>query len=152
MLFEPVPYDNPCPYKQVPLKMREVRRWLVHKNKVPCDQNGYYVDGTNPANHMTFADAVAFMQAGTADGLGFALGPDGTGNYWQGIDLDNVEANGLEELANSLPGYVEYSPSGLGCHALGYGKPFDTVKLKGIEAYSSKRYFTVTGRAIGGSL
>ena len=76
-----------CPYAQVPLEMREAPRWLVYKNKIPCDCNGSYIDGTNPANHMSFAKAVAVRNDGNFDGIGFALGPDGTGNYWQGIDL-----------------------------------------------------------------
>ena len=58
-------------------------------------------------------------------GLGFALGADGTGNHWQGIDLDGVDSNpALQLLADELPGYTETSPSGNGYHAIGYGKPF----------------------------
>jgi hypothetical protein len=137
--------------------MREDKRWLLRKNKVP-----YYVDGNLRSGELdseldlsrlgTFDQAQDMLKKGGFDGLGFALGPDGTGNHWQGIDLDNVEANGLQALANSLVGYVEYSPSGLGCHAIGYGKPFEPLKLKGIEAYSGKRYFTFSGKAIGGKL
>jgi RecA-family ATPase len=137
--------------------MREDKRWLLRKNKVP-----YYVDGTLRRGELdseldlsrlgTFDQALDMLKAGGFDGIGFALGPDGTGNHWQGIDLDNVEANGLQALANSLVGYVEYSPSGLGRHAIGYGKPFEPLKLKGIEAYSGKRYFTFSGHAIRGEL
>ena len=88
------------------------------------------------------------MQTSGFDGLGFALGPDGTGNHWQGIDLDKIEANGLQALAAALPGYVEWSPSGLGIHAIGYGAPFPALKLNGIESYSAGRFFTFTGRTI----
>lgn len=136
-------------YSQVPLSMRRENRWVNHRaDKVPCDANGNPIDATNPANHQTFETALANSIASGGDlGLGFALG-DG----WQGIDLDNVEANGNQALANALPGYVEYSPSGRGCHAIGYGEPFPPLKLKGVEAYSGGRYFTVTGNAIGGEL
>lgn len=135
--------------EQTPLSMRQAERWLLHKpNKVPCNRNGVPIDATNPANHLTFEEALSFLlTCNGMYGLGFALG-----GGWQGIDLDNVEANGLQALANSLPGYVEYSPSGHGCHAIGYGRPFAALKLKGIEAYSGARYFTVTGNAIGGEL
>lgn len=139
-------------YDKLPLRMRETKRWLVHRNKVP-----HYVDGSlrrgildgdlDKQNLATFDQAIAALQSGAFHGLGFALG-DG----WQGGDFDDVEDNGLQELANSLPGYVEYSPSGRGCHAIGYGAPFPALKTKGIEAYSDGRYFTVTGNAIGGEL
>lgn len=145
--------------------MRASPRWLIYKNvpqpgkkarKVP-----HYADGTprqgtldtpaDVARLVTYDDAVAAQQMRGQDwGLGFALGPDGTGNYWQGIDLDDVEANGLIELFNSLPGYVEYSPSGNGAHAIGYGEKFDTLGSNGtgIEAYCEGRFFTVTRNII----
>jgi len=88
-------------------------------------------------------------------GLGFALGPDGSGNYWQGIDLDGITARPeLAALAEELPGYRELSPSGAGVHAWGLGKAFAALgaNASGIEAYSAGRYFTVTGSALGGDL
>lgn len=134
---------------QVPLAMREEKRWVNHRaDKVPCDANGKPIDATNPANHLTVEDALENAIASNGKlGLGFALG-DG----WQGIDLDNVEANSLQALANSLSGYKEYSPSLRGCHAIGRGGSFPPLKMNGIEAYSGKRYFTVTGNAIGGEI
>jgi hypothetical protein len=78
--------------------------------KVPVNLNGTHIDATHFANWSTYEAALAAREAGKFEYLGFALGPDGTGNHWQGIDLDDIEANGLQELANSLPGYVEYSP------------------------------------------
>lgn len=132
-------------WSQIPNAMRLERRWVNHRaDKVPCDQNGRPIDATDASNWLSFEQAIANSHAsGGSLGIGFALG-DG----WQGIDLDNVEANGLQALANALPGYVEYSPSGRGCHAIGFGAPFPALKLKGIEAYSAGRYFTVTGKRI----
>lgn len=142
--------------------MRAASRWLIYQNvpqpgkkprKIP-----HYADGAprqgaldtsaDVARLVTFEAAVAALQERGQDwGLGFALGPDGTGNYWQGIDLDDVEANGLIEVANTLPGYVEYSPSGMGAHAIGYGAKFGTLGSNGtgIEAYCEGRFFTFTG-------
>lgn len=149
MSVEPGFHSDYRKYSQVPPVMREDARWINHRtDKVPCDKSGNPIDATNPANHLTFEAALAIsIASGGRLGLGFALG-DG----WHGIDLDNVEANNLQALANSLPGYVEYSPSGRGCHAIGYGGSFPALKLKGIEAYSGARYFTVTGNAIGGEI
>jgi primase-polymerase (primpol)-like protein len=144
---------------KVPKKMRDAARWLVHRAKRP-----FYVDGTprrgtldspgDIARLATFEEATACLERGGYDGLGFALGPDGTNNYWQGVDLDKIDENGLAELANSLPGYVEVSPSGLGCHAIGYGAWFAALGANGtgVEAYCERRYFTVTGQVVRGSL
>lgn len=149
-------YHNPNSaqaYSAIPEEMQEAKRWLLQRNKRP-----FYVDGSprqgpldgpeDVARLGTFAEALAALQSGDYSGLGFALGPDGPG-YWQGIDLDNIEANGLNELAEELPGYVEWSPSGGGVHAIGYGEPFAALTpQKGVEAYSAGRFFTVTGWAV----
>lgn len=131
----------------LPPKMLAADRWLVHLEKQP-----FYPDGTprrgqldtpeDVARMGTFDDALRTYQAGGFDGIGFALG-DG----WQGIDLDKIEANGLAHLAEQLPGYVERSPSGKGLHAIGHGASFENLNANasGVEAYCSKRFFTVTG-------
>lgn len=148
-------------------KMRVAKRWvlwkLVFKSqatkplKIP-----YYINGgprgrtddeADLARLGTFEDAVTRYQAGGFQGLGFALGPDETGGYWQGIDLDDVDANGLKSLAEALPSFVETSPSGLGVHAIGYGKPFPALGSNGtgIESYCQGRYLTVSGQTVRGS-
>ena len=131
----------------LPPQMQAANRWLVHREKQP-----FYPSGTprrgeldtpeDVARMGTFDDALRTYQAGGFDGIGFALG-DG----WQGIDLDYIEANGLAHLAEQLPGYVERSPSGKGLHALGHGESFENLNANtsGVEAYCSKRFFTVTG-------
>jgi hypothetical protein len=121
----------------------------------------YYVDGTprrgsldgpeDLARLTNFTTAVAAVARGFT-GLGFALGPDDAGGYWQGIDLDDVADHpGLEFLAEDLPGYTERSPSGKGVHAIGYGSRFASLgsNATGIEAYAQGRYFTVTGESTG---
>src|SRR5690606_26939948 len=77
---------------------------------------------------------------------------DGSGNCWQGVDLDALSSRpDLRIIADDLPGYTETSPSGNGVHAIGYGRPFQTLgpNATGIEAYSAGRYFTVTGDEAG---
>ncbi len=152
----------------IPDAMRRARRWLVYKlipnpdptkkpRKVP-----FYLDGTprrgaldTPADLAklgTFDEARTALKTGRYAGLGFALGQDGEG-YWQGIDLDHTdERPELAALADTLPGYVEWSPSGTGVHAIGYGRQFPALgsNASGIEAYSGGRFFTVTGRVIRG--
>lgn len=150
----------------LPIAMREARRWLVWKSvphtdtskkpkKVPYYASGKVRFGTldTPEDRARLVDlntALARLRRGGFAGLGFALGDDGTGNYWQGIDLDGTDARPeLAALVERLPGYVERSPSGTGWHAVGIGRDFPTAtnKAAGIEAYSHGRYFTVTGDA-----
>lgn len=150
----------------IPASMRDARRWLVWKEipvpgkkprKVPFYVNGKprhgVLDTADDWGQLgSFEDATQALASGQYTGLGFALGPDGTGNCWQGIDLDNIAAHeGLRLISDDLPGYTEASPSGQGMHAIGYGRPFQSLGSNGtgIEAYSSGRFFTVTGSEAG---
>lgn len=154
-----------------PEAMLQARRWLVWRAvskkdgakpaKVPFYTNGKergkrttLDSDKDVAQLATVEEAQAALQTSDYAGLGFALGPDGTGNCWQGIDLDGIKENGLDALAQTLPGYVETSPSGNGLHAIGYGRPFKTLGPNGtgVEAYSGKRYFTFTGWYLRGDL
>lgn len=156
-------------YEALPAQMREARRWLLWKlipnpdtskkpRKVP-----FYVSGRprhgdldtpgDLAALATFDDACAALARGGYAGLGFAMGPDGTGNYWQGVDLDELASHPELQILvdDGLPGYTEASPSGTGVHAIGYGRAFPPMgsNTSGIEAYSGGRYFTVTADDAG---
>lgn len=156
-------------FEDIPAQMRQAKRWLVWRSgsggggkkprKVPYYTNhiprtGQLDSAEDLARLGSFEQAVAALSDPSMNysGLGFALGPDGTGNHWQGVDLDDIAKHpGLDILVEDLPGYTESSPSGAGMHAIGYGKPFGTLGSNGtgIEAYSSGRYFTVTAEGAG---
>lgn len=155
-------------YADLPDTMRDARRWLLWRSERKSDtakkpaKVPYYVSGmrrhgeldtpADQAHLATFDEALRTLEGGGYSGLGFALGPDGTGKYWQGIDLDDVPNRPmLQLLADDLPGYTERSPSGTGMHAIGYGRPFDSLisNSSGIEAYAHKRFFTVTAAGAG---
>ena len=137
-------------------KMMASTRWMISRDKKP-----YYLDGSIRSGEQNIdADIAALSSFEKVDAklnelgddweFGFALGFDGHG-YWQGIDFDKVEENELVELANHLPGYVEFSRSGTGAHAYGYGpRPFKTLGSNGsgIEAYSTSQFFVVTRNTI----
>lgn len=148
-----------------------VRRWLVWKKVPQPDKKPlkvpYYVNGATRGSTDTpedwaqlasYDDAKAALALRGEDwGLAFALGPDGTGWHWQGIDLDQIEVKELGRLANRWIredlhdwGHVELSPSGTGQHVIGYGRLFTALgsNITGIEAYSSGRFFTVTEREV----
>lgn len=170
---EPEPGDAPSaggidPLRvEIPGALQAARRWLLWRavpvpgrkpRKVP-----FYCDGStrsgaldSPADLARLADfetAVSALKTGPYASIGFALGADETGQVWQGIDLDHIDARPeLAALVDQLPGYVERSPSGTGVHAIGIGSDFATLgsNSTGIEAYAHGRFFTVTGDAIGG--
>jgi putative DNA primase/helicase len=155
------------PFADLPDEMREAVRWLVWKSvpaadptkkprKVPCYADGGLRGETDTeadrARLAPFVAALAALQSGNYTGLGFALGPDGTGQVWQGIDLDDMPNRPhLHDLADELPGYTEASPSGKGVHAIGYGRLFASLgsNESGIEAYARGRFFTVTAEQAG---
>ncbi len=151
----------------LPKQMLEAPRWLVWKRGCSKTDGSwaklpYYVSGRprgeggeldspeDLAQLASFDEAWAALQKGRYDGLGFALGADANGGYWQGIDLDHIAAQGISFLQDELPGYVEISPSGEGAHAIGYGVCFPTLSANdtGIEVYARRRFFTVTGNCV----
>lgn len=153
----------------LPAAMKKAKRWLVYKEeanpdptkkprKIPYYPNGKRRNGAldtprDVALLGTFEQAVAALATGKYTGLGFALGEDGTGNHWQGIDLDHLSEHPENHcLRDDLIGmtYCETSPNGDGIHAIGYGRHFDCMgsTADGLEAYSSGRFFTVTGNSL----
>jgi hypothetical protein len=137
--------------------MLAVPRWLIcDRNKKPHYANGSPRQGTLDTREdlarLVSCDEACAAALAKGDGWmpGFALGPDGNGGCWQGIDLDKVDETGVGHFVAQLPGYVEPSPSGTGFHAIGYGQQFAPCGSNGsgTEAYSSGRYFTVTGRML----
>jgi hypothetical protein len=149
----------------LPAVMKNARRWLLWRAEPPAGGGKprkvpYYANGqrrgkldteADKARLVTFDDAISKLKGGRYTGLGFALGRDGTGHYWQGIDLDDIADHPeVQALENKLPGYVETSPSGKGLHAIGYGRRFRALNANatGVEAYAEKRFFTVTGEEV----
>jgi hypothetical protein len=138
------------------------RRWLLWKfepqenskpKKVPYyasgkKRNGKLDSPEDIAQLVSFDEVQMVLSQGGYTGLGFALGADNNGGFWQGIDFDGIDNKPeLQRLITSLPGYVETSPSKNGVHAIGYGRHFNPIgsNQSGIEAYCSGRFFTVIG-------
>jgi len=108
----------------------------------------------NPATWAPISDAIAALEDGKADGIGFVLG-DGI----VGIDLDKVRDPDTGTLTpeataviTALNSYTEVSPSGTGVHILLYGTLPPGGRRKGpTEMYCNGRYFTLTGRHVAGT-
>ncbi len=153
-------------FPDLPPAMRDAKRWLTWKGV--ADRKGgkprkvpFYADGEprsgrldtpeDVARLVSLDDALAQVRQGRCTGLGFALGSDGNGGSWQGVDLDDVAEHPALRLLveDGLPGYSESSPSGRGVHAIGYGRSFAALgpNASGVEAYAGARFLTVTGES-----
>lgn len=142
--------------EDIPVEMKKAARWLLWRGegrgekvaKVPCTPDGRHCDHTDPANWMSFEEALTAYHGGGFDGLGFALG-DG----WSGVDLDGcvgptgVPVQWAQGVLRLVDSYAEVSPSGRGIKIFCHGTAPN--KRKGpVELYGNSRFFTVTGRAI----
>lgn len=106
-----------------------------------------------------FEVAIAAVNNGLCDGIGFALGEAGDVNF-AGVDLDNCrdpETGELSDLAteivSKLDTYCEVSPTGTGVKLLLIGRLPDGSGTKNdagtVEVYPrTGRYFTVTTQRI----
>jgi hypothetical protein len=132
-------------------ELKQQRRWVLHKAKVPHQPNGRKAMPNNPATWSTFAECEAV--AAQFDGLGVVLG----NGVW-GVDIDKCcdAVTGKFSLESrdvvvALDSYGEYSPSGTGCHVLGLGKlPGGGIKKPfgsgAMEIKGDGFYFTYTAR------
>jgi primase-polymerase (primpol)-like protein len=138
----------------IPEELRRRPQWVTHKEKVPYIAGSVgKASSTDSTTWRTFEEAVQALKAspGRFDGIGFVFS---SGDPFAGVDLDkcrNPETGELEEWATEiiqdLDGYTEASPSGTGVHIFIRGKAPNKKRGK-VEAYSSERYFTMTGRVL----
>lgn len=144
----------------IPEEIRRRTQFVVYKleeragkpTKVPYIAGGVgKASSTDSETWRTFDEAVAALLTGRYDGLGFVFT---SGDPYAGVDLDDCRdpATGeLEdwaaEIVRSLDGYTEVSPSGKGVHIIVRGKAPNKRRGR-VEAYSSERYFTLTGRVL----
>ena len=147
-------------FENIPEELRRRPQWLVWKleerdskpTKIPYIAGGVgKASSTDSETWRSFDEAVVALKTGRYDGIGFVFS---TGDPYAGIDLDdcrNPESGELEVWAaktvQDLDGYAEVSPSGTGVHIIVRGKATNKKRGK-VEAYSSERYFTITGQVL----
>jgi hypothetical protein len=158
-------------FSSIPDELKEIPNWVMWRYEPPKNPGGkyrkvpYQVQGrpASVANRHTwspFETCRATYEKGGYDGVGFvfdgAVGPDGT--TLVGIDLDKcfnhrekqqpIQGLALERIKR-LDTYTEASPSGTGLHMIARTEPVSSLKTKEVELYTTKRYFTFTGRSGG---
>ena len=144
----------------LPEELRQRHQWVVWKleerdgkpTKVPyIAGGGGKASSTDSLTWRSFEEAVQALETGRYNGIGFVFS---SGDPFAGIDLDKCrdpETGALEEWAEKIVedfgGYAEVSQSGTGVHIIVMGKAPNKKRGK-VEAYSSERYFTMTGRVL----
>jgi len=148
-------------YSGIPAELRNLPRWVVWrwgdvdpktgKRKKPpfCPTDlRRHGSSTDEQTWATFDQALAIVEAGKADGVGFALCPP-----YVGVDLDE-ELPGADQGAvmGVLDSYSEHSPSGKGYHVViradlnGAGR-----HPQGIGVFQVDRLWYCTGEHVRGT-
>ena len=141
--------------------------------KRPIQISGFGASATNPKHWSSFDDVKqayeravqrGYIELREKDkppqhlsigGVGFVFDgqPDEDGLVFAGVDFDKVIAGNdiaslAEERIRRLGSYTERSVSGGGLHVIVKARPLQSgVAHKGVELYTSGRFFTMTGRA-----
>ena len=124
------------------------------QTKVPVDpETGGFGSATDSGTWADVETAMAAVEDGTADGVGFVFADE---DPLVGVDLDDCrdpERGSVDEAAQDiierLDSYTEVSPSGTGFHVLVKGDlPEGRNRRGSVECYDTARFFTVTGNHI----
>jgi putative DNA primase/helicase len=163
----------PVQFENIPIELKKTPRWVLWRlvevgdegnkrwSKLPTQTSGLPASSTNPKTWTDFLTVQDAYQSHPErfDGIGFVFNED---DNLVGIDLDDVYDShtnaftnaAMQQLANSVDGYMEVSPSGTGVKIFTRANTFASHADHniGFEAYSKGRYFTVTGQHLSGTV
>lgn len=160
-------------FDKIPMELKRIPRWVMWRfveigegetkrwSKLPVQTTGQSASSTDPTTWTDFLSVQEAYQSNPLrfDGVGFVFNDE---DNLIGVDLDDcydVQSGGfinaaLQQIADSVDGYMEVSPSGTGV------KIFTRASLQsahvdhsiGLECYPRGRYFTVTGHHVRGEV
>jgi len=143
--------------ENIPEELKARSQWVEWRavgekpDKVPHSaRTGRKASSTDLMTWSTFEEALEAYQHGDYDGVGFVFS---SGDPYTGIDLDDCVDEGGEiapwalEIVRYFDSYTELSATGTGLHIIVRGD-VPNGRKGGIEVYSSKRFFTVTGHLV----
>jgi putative DNA primase/helicase len=146
--------------ENIPEELKARRQWVAWKlehrgselTKVPYDpRSGRRARSNDLMTWVTFEEALAAVEAGHYAGVGFVLC---SGDPYTGLDLDHCRdpetgevAQWAKEIIETVSAYAEVSPSGEGVHLIVRGE-LPNSRREGVEVYSTRRFLTMTGRAL----
>jgi putative DNA primase/helicase len=162
----------PVQFGNIPIELKKIPRWVLWRllekgegehttwAKVPTQTNGLAASATNPDHWTDFISVQAAYEANPTKfaGIGFVFT---TQDDLVGIDLDDCYDQhvgftnaAMQHIAEQINGYMEISPSGTGVKIFTRADNFSAHAdhAIGFEAYSTARYFTVTGHSLSGSI
>lgn len=153
-------------YDKIPYELKELDQWCCfkieevengRKTKRPYNPlTNNMAKSNDETTWVSFEDAVNNLNG--YDGIGFffvepyvGIDLDKVGNeieeYLNDPDTDNI----ISEFINVLETYAEVSPSGTGIHLITKGELPKKGRRRGnVEIYDKGRFFTMTGKQIGG--
>ena len=167
------PNSLPVLFENIPMELKRIPRWVLWRyvevgdegnkrwSKLPTQANGQSASSTNPDTWSDFLSIQAAYQQNTDRfcGIGFVFSEE---DNLIGVDLDDCYDTtnqrftnaALQQIAESIDGYMEISPSGTGVKIFTRGslKTAHVDHSIGLEAYPHGRYFTVTGAHLSGSI
>lgn len=142
-------------YDHIPWELRRLDQWVCANegSKVPMQATRCCAaSSTNPDTWSSFEDALAAVESGFYDYIGFVFNDNGI----VGIDIDKgyTECGQVSELASDIIAkcwsYTERSKSSRGFHIFVKGDiPFKGKNnLAGVEIYKAARFFIMTGDVV----
>ncbi|MBV9454794.1 MAG: hypothetical protein JOZ19_11855 [Rubrobacter sp.] len=151
--------------EEIPNELAERNQFVVWRwekrngksTKVPYSSSSHKrADTTDPNTWGSFRTALRTVRRNPKHyaGLGFVFSID---DQFAAIDLDHcrdpetgaISEWAVEGLKAFRGAYIEISPSGTGLHIICRGHaPNRNNRRDGIEAYSSQRFFTLTGNTL----
>ena len=157
---------NTVDIENIPEELKVRNQWVAWKTeerdngkiaKIPVSPiSGRNASVSNPATWASFEVALKYQSDNSSmAGIGFVFHEQ---DPYIGIDIDDcLDPDNLaltkeaENLLNRFNSYTEISPSGMGLHIyLKSDAAFDGKRKGNVELYSRKRFFTVTGKILGG--
>ena len=153
----------------IPAELKSLAQWVVWQwverngiwDKPPYQPNGSPAKTNNAATWVSFESAVAALESGRFDGVGFVLTPE---DRFAMVDLDhcldsasgNIEA-WASDIVDQLRSYTEITPSGVGLRVIVKatlpvgGRKRGMGSGGGLELYDRLRYMTMTGNRLAGT-
>lgn len=137
-------------FEQIPAELKSLRQWcnfdVVNGKKLPfISGNCAKASSNNESTWRTFEEAVADIESGKRQHLGFALSESDPYFF---IDLDEEHP----EIVAAVPTYTQRSVSGKGIHLIGRGS-FEGEgthpSAPAIGMYQERRFVLFTGDCIG---
>lgn len=164
-------------FDTLPDEMKQLKQWLLWKrevktdkqgnikrdnqgnikyDKVPKQLNGYTASKTEPSHWVTYNEAIKAYDTGGFSGIGFVLVEK---DPYVIVDLDDCFSNGelvgkAKTIVDSLNSYTEISQSGNGLHIVVKADNVNGFnnQSEGVEMYSQKWFFAVTGNTFNDDL